>query len=118
VITNQAGIGRGLYTEAEFAAFSAWIDERLAEVGAHVDATYHCPHHPTAGIGEYLTACDCRKPAPGMLLRAIRDWDVDVAASVMIGDKPHDIAAAEAAGVRGLLFEGGDLDGFVREALG
>jgi D,D-heptose 1,7-bisphosphate phosphatase len=118
VITNQAGIGRGLYTEDRFLAFSRWVDDRLAEAGAHLDATYHCPHHPTAGTGEYLTECDCRKPAPGMLLEAIRDWDVDAGASVMIGDKPHDLAAARAAGVRGLLFEGGDLEVFVREALG
>ena len=53
VVTNQAGIGRGKYTEAEFEAFSEWIDDRLAEGGAHVDAVYHCPHHPTAGLGDY-----------------------------------------------------------------
>jgi D,D-heptose 1,7-bisphosphate phosphatase len=118
LVTNQAGIGRGLYTEGEFRAFTGWIADRLAEVGAHFDAVYHCPHHPTAGQGEYLRECECRKPAPGMLLEAIRDWDVDVPASVMIGDKPKDMEAAAAAGVRGLLFERGDLLTFVRQALG
>jgi D-glycero-D-manno-heptose 1,7-bisphosphate phosphatase len=109
VITNQAGIGRGLYTEAEFAAFTGWIDERLAESGAHVDATYHCPHHPTAGVGEYLTACECRKPAPGMLLRAIAEWDPDVSRSFMIGDNTKDTEAASAADVRGVAYQGGNV---------
>jgi D-glycero-D-manno-heptose 1,7-bisphosphate phosphatase len=92
VVTNQAGIGRGLYTEAEFERFTAWIGERLAEAGAHVDATYHCPHHPTAGMGEYLRVCECRKPAPGMLLRAIAEWAPDVERSFMLGDSDKDMA--------------------------
>lgn len=114
VVTNQSGIGRGLYTEREFAEFTRWIDERLAEAGAHVDAWYHCPHHPTEATGPYRRACDCRKPAPGMLLRAIADLGIDPAASFLLGDKPHDVAAAEAAGVRGVLYEGGDLTAVVR----
>jgi D,D-heptose 1,7-bisphosphate phosphatase len=109
VVTNQAGIGRGLYTEAEFEEFTAWIDERLAEGGAHVDATYHCPHHPTAGLGEYRRACECRKPAPGMLLRAIAEWGPDVGRSFMLGDNTSDMEAAAAAGVRGVMYTGGDL---------
>lgn len=114
VITNQAGIGRGYYTEQEFAAFTAWIDGRLASVGAHVDATYFCPHHPTAAKGSYLRDCDCRKPAPGMLVQAIAEWAPDMERSVMIGDKPSDMEAAAAAGVRGLLYEGGDVSALVR----
>lgn len=109
VVTNQAGIGRGLYTEDEFALFTGWIDQRLAEAGAHVDATYHCPHHPTAGIGVFLTGCECRKPAPGMLLRAIAEWQPDVERSFMLGDKPSDMEAAAAAGVRGVLYRGGNV---------
>ncbi|MFA5844078.1 MAG: D-glycero-beta-D-manno-heptose 1,7-bisphosphate 7-phosphatase [Coriobacteriia bacterium] len=118
VVTNQAGIGRGYYTEAEFAAFTRWIGERLRERGAHADATYHCPHHPTAGVGDYLRECECRKPAPGMLLRAIAEWDVDAAGSLLVGDKPKDLDAATAAGVRSVLYSGGDLLAFVREAVG
>jgi D,D-heptose 1,7-bisphosphate phosphatase len=114
VVTNQAGIGRGYYTERDFEEFARWIDERLAESGAHVDATYHCPHHPTAGVGEYLRACDCRKPAPGMVLRAIAEWEPDVGRSFMLGDKLSDMEAAAGAGVRGVLYEGGDL----REVIG
>jgi D-glycero-D-manno-heptose 1,7-bisphosphate phosphatase len=109
VVTNQAGIGRGIYSEGEFDSFSAWIDERLAETGAHIDATYHCPHHPTAGVGEYLTECECRKPAPGMLLRAITEWEPDVARSFLIGDMPTDLEAAAAAGVRGVAYRGGNV---------
>jgi D,D-heptose 1,7-bisphosphate phosphatase len=113
VVTNQAGIGRGLYTEEDFARFTGFIDERLAEAGAHVDATYHCPHHPTAGLGEYLTECDCRKPAPGMVLRAIADWKPDVGRSFLLGDKPSDLEAAAAAGVRGVLYRGGNVQDVV-----
>lgn len=113
VITNQAGIGRGLYTESEFESFTAWIDERLAEAGAHVDATYHCPHHPTAGVGEYLRECDCRKPAPGMLLRAISEWEPDVSRSFMLGDMPKDLGAAAAAGVRGVAYRGGNVSDLI-----
>jgi D-glycero-D-manno-heptose 1,7-bisphosphate phosphatase len=109
VITNQAGIGRGYYTEQEFEDFTAWIDERLAEAGAHVDATYHCPHHPTAGVGEYLRECECRKPAPGMLLRAIAEWEPDVARSFMVGDSEKDMQAAAAAGVRGVPYRSGNV---------
>jgi len=109
VVTNQAGIGRGLYTEAEFIEFTGWIDERLAESGAHVDATYHCPHHPTAGVGEYLVECDCRKPAPGMLLQAIAEWEPDLERSFLLGDKPTDLEAAARAGVRGVLYRGGNV---------
>jgi D-glycero-D-manno-heptose 1,7-bisphosphate phosphatase len=109
VITNQAGIGRGKYTEEQFAQFSEWIDDRLAEGGAHVDAVYHCPHHPTAGLGEYRRECECRKPGPGMVKRAIADWEPDVARSFLLGDKDSDVEAARAAGVRGVLYTGGDL---------
>jgi len=117
VITNQAGIGRGKYTEAEFEAFSAWIDDRLAEGGAHVDAVYHCPHHPTEGVGEYRVACDCRKPGPGMVLAAIAEWQPDVERSFLLGDKESDVEAAEAAGVRGVLYTGGDLHDVVRSLI-
>ena len=118
VITNQSGIGRGRFSETEFLAFTRWIDGELAAIGAHVDATYHCPHHATAAQGEYLRACECRKPAPGMLLRAIEEWRPDLARSVMIGDKPSDMEAATAAGVRGILYDGGDLSALARELIG
>jgi D,D-heptose 1,7-bisphosphate phosphatase len=118
VVTNQSGIGRGLYTEAEFADFTAWIDGMLARAGAHVDATYHCPHHPTEAKGVFRRHCDCRKPAPGMLLQAIAEWQPDLERSFVLGDKLSDLAAAEAAGLRGVRYVGGDVSALVRTLIG
>jgi D,D-heptose 1,7-bisphosphate phosphatase len=114
VVTNQAGIARGLYSESEYRRFEAWISARLAEKGAHVDAWYHCPHHPTEGSSELTTECECRKPAPGMLLRAVGEWALDPARTLMIGDKDSDLLAAAAAGLPAVRYEGGDLLAFVR----
>ncbi len=113
VVTNQSGIGRGTFTEDDFDALTSWIDGRLAAAGARIDATYHCPHHPTEGRGEHRVECECRKPAPGMFLRAIREMGIDPSASLAIGDKPRDAEAAEAAGVAALTFDGADLLSFV-----
>jgi D,D-heptose 1,7-bisphosphate phosphatase len=116
VITNQGGIARGLYTEADFLAFTAWIDGELAAAGAHVDATYHCPHHPTEGQGAYRRPCRCRKPGPGLIERALADWAFDSARSVLIGDATHDLEAAAAAGIRGVRFTGESLLACVQHA--
>ena len=119
VVTNQAGIGRGFYTESDFEVFTAWMAERLADAGAHVDAVYHCPHHPTEALPGWREDCECRKPRPGMFLRAIAEWDVDVERSFMVGDKPGDLEAARAAGIaHGVLFTGGDLRDAVRPLMG
>lgn len=99
VVTNQAGIGRGYYSEQQFLEYTAWMHRAFAEQGAPLLATYYCPHHPEAGTGEYLTACQCRKPAPGMLQAAIRDWSIDPSLSLMMGDKDSDMQAAQTAGV-------------------
>ncbi|NTU70764.1 MAG: HAD-IIIA family hydrolase [Coriobacteriia bacterium] len=117
VVTNQAGIARGLYTEAEYLAFERWIADRLAEHGAHLDAVYHCPHHPELGATELTRECDCRKPAPGMLLDAMRDFGADPARAVFIGDTDGDMAAAAAAGIAGVRYVGGDVATVVREVL-
>lgn len=117
VVTNQAGIGRGLYTEDEFLEFTRWINEQLGRVGAHIDATYYCPHHPTEAVGPYRLTCECRKPAAGLLRRALVEWRVDAARSLMIGDSTSDLLAAEAAGLRGFLFPGGNLLAFVTEVV-
>lgn len=118
VVTNQSGIGRGLYSEEDFLALTGWISGELAMVGAHIDATYHCPHHPTEALGAYRRVCDCRKPEPGMLLSAIDEWRPDVTRSLMVGDSPKDMDAASRAGVRGVTYEGGDLATFVAAAVG
>src|SRR5262245_22210942 len=116
VITNQGGIARGYYTEADFHAFTAWIDGQLAVCGAHIDRTYYCPHHPTEGRGEYRRACNCRKPAPGLIERAHDEWRFDRGRSLLVGDSAHDVEAATAADIRGVRFEGGSLLDCVRRA--
>lgn len=105
VITNQAGIARGYYTEREFHAFTAWIDGRLRERGAHVDGWYHCPHHPRDGIGPLNMQCECRKPRPGLVRNAIAEWGLDPHACLMVGDKQSDLDAASACGIGGILYD-------------
>ena len=117
VVTNQSGIGRGYYDEAAFHALCAHIDKELARAGAHIDATYFCPNHPEAGLGPYRTLCEDRKPAPGMLRRAQAEWDIRTEQSFLIGDKPSDMQAAQAFGIPGHLFTGGNLLEFVRTLL-
>jgi D-glycero-D-manno-heptose 1,7-bisphosphate phosphatase len=108
VVTNQAGIGRGYYSEAEFQALTRHMHSLMKERSIAIAATYHCPHHPTAALGGYRRECDCRKPSPGMLLQAANDLSLDLGASVLIGDKRSDIEAGRAAGVpRCVLVESG-----------
>jgi D-glycero-D-manno-heptose 1,7-bisphosphate phosphatase len=99
VVTNQAGIGRGYYTEADFLRLTEWMLAVFRERGIVIQRVYHCPYHPTAGIGEYRRDAFCRKPNPGMLLEARDDMGLDLARSVFIGDKTSDMAAGQAAGV-------------------
>ncbi len=100
VVTNQAGIARGLYTTADFETLMRWMTAELARNGVHLDAVYHCPYHPEHGLGEFKREHGDRKPGPGMLLRAARDLDLDLAKSVMVGDRCTDVEAANAAGLR------------------
>ena len=99
IVTNQAGIGRGYYTEEEFHKLMDWMKDRFAERDGQIDAIYYCPFHPEHGIGEYKRGSECRKPNPGMLLQAKRDFDINMERSVLIGDKPSDIYAGRKAGV-------------------
>ncbi|MCO6417989.1 HAD family hydrolase [Siccirubricoccus sp. KC 17139] len=99
VVTNQAGIGRGYYTEADFRELTAWMLARFAEHGIDIAGVEHCPHHPTHGIGAYRRECARRKPGPGMILDASAAHGLDPARSVMVGDKASDMQAAQAAGV-------------------
>lgn len=103
VVTNQAGIGRGYYSEAQFLLLTDWMKERFKAEGARIDAVYFCPFHPEHGVGEYRRESECRKPGPGMLLQAKKDLNVDLIKSILVGDKPSDIAAGKAAGVGTLL---------------
>jgi D-glycero-D-manno-heptose 1,7-bisphosphate phosphatase len=107
VVSNQAGIGRGLYDEAAYHAVQRRLVELLAAEGARIDADYHCPHHPVHGLGPYRAACECRKPRPGMLLQAARDLGLDLRRSVLVGDKLSDLAAGRAAGCVAVLVRTG-----------
>ncbi len=92
VVSNQSGIARGYYSEADFQALTSWMLGHLASLGVNVTAVYHCPHGPDDG-------CNCRKPRPGLLLAAAHDHDLDLSQSWLIGDKESDIEAGLAAGV-------------------
>lgn len=106
VVTNQAGIARGYYSVEEFLAYTQWMHQQFAAKGTPLIATYYCPHHPDAGIGDLRHECDCRKPSPGMILSAASDLQLSLPTCLLIGDKPSDLAAAEAARVgKGLLLK-------------
>lgn len=107
VITNQAGIARGIVTEAFVAAAHRHISERIEAGSARIDAYYHCPHHPDGIVAPLRIACACRKPQPGLIRRAAEDLDIDLAGSFTIGDRWHDLQAGRAAGTRTILVRTG-----------
>lgn len=96
VVTNQAGIARGYYTEEDMRSLHRYMNQRLAEYGAHIDAFYFCPHHP-----DFSGPCHCRKPEPGMIEQAIREFDLDPEQCILFGDKPWDVEAGQRCGVKG-----------------
>lgn len=120
VVTNQAGVARGFYPEAQVRAMHAWMAGEMARAapGAAVDSWEHCPHHPEAPLAEFRRDCRRRKPNPGMIEDLCARFPVDRARSFLVGDRETDIAAARAAGIAGHLFSGGDLDAFVARVLG
>ncbi len=109
VVTNQSGIARGRYSEAQFAALSDWMIGQIRRDGGTIDALRYCPTHPDAPLEAYRRADGRRKPGPGMLLELIAAWQLDPARCLMIGDQPTDMTAAQAAGIPGHLFPGGNL---------
>jgi D-glycero-D-manno-heptose 1,7-bisphosphate phosphatase len=108
VVTNQSGIGRAMYSETDFALLTAWMKLQFAGAGAPLAGVYFCPHHPLHAQGAYRIDCDCRKPAPGMLLRAARELRLDLKRSVMFGDRRDDMLAAKTAGVPARVLLGRD----------
>jgi D-glycero-D-manno-heptose 1,7-bisphosphate phosphatase len=115
--TNQSGVARGFFTEAELNMLHDWMLAELAAQGAHIDDVRYCPHHPDGTVAGYLEDHQWRKPAPGMIRDLMEHWPVQHEGSFVIGDRPTDIEAAAAAGLPGFLFEGGDLDAFVAEVM-
>jgi len=107
VITNQSGVARGFFTEAFVEETHRHLSGRLAAGGARIDAYYYCPHHPDGTVAAYRRQCDCRKPASGLVDRAVRDLDLDPARSFVVGDKWLDVGLARAAGARGVLVRTG-----------
>lgn len=116
VVTNQSGIGRGLYSESDFAHLNQWIHKELRQVNAGIDDILYCPHHPIEAIGDYKIDCDCRKPKPGMLLQGLAKYEARPQDCFFLGDKRTDMEAAYAADVTGILYEGGSVLEAVRRA--
>jgi D-glycero-D-manno-heptose 1,7-bisphosphate phosphatase len=119
VVTNQSGVARGLYGLAAVEAFHTSLNVALGREGAHIDAFFYCPYHPEGTVAEFAVEHEDRKPAPGMIRRAMEEWRVCSEGSFLIGDKPSDAEAAAAAGIRSMLIEPnvGDLAGAVRMLL-
>lgn len=107
MVTNQAGVARGMFPERFVEEAHRWLADRFAEGGVRLDGVYYCPHHPDGSVPEYRLACECRKPRPGMALRAARDLDLDLSRSFVVGDKWLDVGLANQCGARGLLVRTG-----------
>jgi D-glycero-D-manno-heptose 1,7-bisphosphate phosphatase len=103
VVTNQAGLARGYFSDDILRATNDALIAQLKDAGAHLDGIYVCPHHPSEGVPPYRAHCDCRKPAPGLLQRAAADLDLDLTASTMVGDKASDLVPGRAVGARAVL---------------
>lgn len=107
VVTNQSGVARGFFNEAFVETVHEQIRKRFREKGAFIDYFYYCPHHPTEGIGEYRVECGCRKPEPGMLLRASAELGVDLPSSYVVGDTARDVELAARCSAAGILVKTG-----------
>jgi D-glycero-D-manno-heptose 1,7-bisphosphate phosphatase len=99
IVTNQSGIARGYYTEAQYQALNTKLRDAMARAGCPAAGIYHCPHHPAGLVGALAIECDCRKPQPGMLLRAAKELALSLPDSILVGDKLADAQAGRAAGV-------------------
>jgi D-glycero-D-manno-heptose 1,7-bisphosphate phosphatase len=103
VVTNQAGVARGYFSPDVLEATNAELVAQLKQAGASLDGVYVCTHHPTEGQPPFRTSCDCRKPKPGLMLRAATELGLDLRASTVIGDRPSDLQSAQAIGATGVL---------------
>jgi D-glycero-D-manno-heptose 1,7-bisphosphate phosphatase len=117
LFTNQSGVAHGFFTEKELNTLHVWMRAELANEGAVINDIRYCPHHPGGSVAGYLEDHPWRKPSPGMILDLMQHWPVRREGSFVIGDRSTDIEAAEAAGLPGFLFAGGDLDTFVADVM-
>lgn len=118
VITNQSGVAKGMYKEEDIHIFNNEMKKKLLEQGAYVDAIYYCPHHPKGIIPEYRKDCDCRKPKPGMLRKAVEEMNLSLDNSYLVGDKWSDIKAGKAVGCTTILVMTGHGQGEYEQAKG
>lgn len=117
VVTNQAGVGHGYYSENEVDRFHRHMDEAMAAQGAHIDEYVYCPFHPEAKLAAYRQVSPNRKPQPGMILDLLARWQVDTSRSFLVGDKVIDLEAAKAASIGAYLYQGGNLEHVVMRGL-
>ena len=117
IVTNQGGIGRGYYTKAQMHDFNNHLCSEAMKRGGMITDIAFCPHHPDAVHNELRAPCENRKPAPGMLLSLSEKWNLDLSASVMIGDRKSDVEAGKAAGCHAYLFDGSDLEPLARDII-
>jgi D,D-heptose 1,7-bisphosphate phosphatase len=117
VITNQSGVARGFYEESHVQMLHRWMADEMVAIGAHIDAFEYCPDHPDGTIERYRRVSDRRKPEPGMITDLLGRFPVNAEDSMLIGDKVSDLQAAQAAGLKGHLFSGGNLEAFVKQLL-
>ena len=117
VVTNQAGVAKGFFAEACISEVHAEIDRQLKQHNLKIDHYYYCPHHPEGIVEQYKKSCNCRKPMPGMIQRAQKDYNLDLSKSFLIGDKISDLLAAKNSGCLGILVETGYGKAYKEEAI-
>ncbi|SDP05549.1 D-glycero-alpha-D-manno-heptose-1,7-bisphosphate 7-phosphatase [Selenomonas ruminantium] len=117
LVTNQSGVARGFYPEEDIQAVYDWMNAELAKIGAHLDALFYCPHHPQGKILQYTKACNCRKPATGMVDEACCHFHINRVKSFLVGDSDNDMECARRAGLTGIYYDGGNLLTRIKEYL-
>ncbi len=117
IVTNQSGVARGYYDLKAVETLHAWLRNKVVEAGGRIDDIRICPYHPDGTVAAFATACDWRKPGPGMILDLLKTWKLNPANCLLIGDQPTDLEAAAAAGIKAYLFPGGDLAAFLKPLL-